>query len=148
MNALRIFAHGGRRPLAGPARTLEPARAMTSRCVPLLVLSGPAPAPAETSPDARTDEDALLLRLLARAREPHETVSAAYQRKEQELRAMFAALPPAAATALHRRLVTPCPDDPLAAAFHRLVEARRARLLAVLADAPRRTFVQSKGIAR
>ncbi len=149
MNALRIFAHGGRRPLAGPSRAVEAAHAAAARPLPRLCLAGPVldhPTPAndiDADADTTIDLDGVLMRLLSRSRDPHETVHDAFQRKELDLRSLFRALAPAAAAALHRRLTLPCADDPLALAFGRLIESRRIRLLAVLADAPRRAVIHS-----
>lgn len=71
---------------------------------------------------------------------PHygETIELAYRRKERELTELFATLSRAEATALHKRLADPREEDKLASRFARLVVDRRLRLLAILADAPRR----------
>ncbi|MBA3503456.1 MAG: hypothetical protein H0T65_24050 [Deltaproteobacteria bacterium] len=71
---------------------------------------------------------------------PHygETIEAAYRRKERELTELFANLGRGEAAVLLKRLSDPRTDDALATRFARLVVDRRTRLLALLADAPRR----------
>lgn len=175
MNALRIYAHGGRRPLGGPPRpSRSPLLLATAHASPQLAPAA-APPPSAPSPDATRDEplepplaspavaavepppptavepppapartshaDAALLAILTTAPPFGETLSAAYARKERELRDVLATLPAADALALHARLADPRPGDALAAAFARLVAERRARLLAFLADAPRRDAI-------
>ena len=77
----------------------------------------------------------------------NETVSATYQRIEQELGTQFASLTVLQARELHRRLSTPRADDALATAFHRMVAERKGRLLAFLADARRREAL-ARAVAR
>lgn len=60
------------------------------------------------------------------------------QRKEQELRDLFAALSLHEAWEVRRRLTESRAGDRLAVAFQRLVLERRGRLVAFLADAGRR----------
>jgi hypothetical protein len=79
-----------------------------------------------------------LLAMLAATPGPGETIEVAYRRKEQQLAHAFAALGCDDARVLHRRLSEPRTDDELAQRFARLVVERRMRLLAILADAPRR----------
>ena len=69
------------------------------------------------------------------------TISWAYREKEHELAAYFTTLTVTEARALHRRLTIPDPEDALAVRFSRLVVDRRARLVAVLADARRREAI-------
>ena len=71
---------------------------------------------------------------------PHygETIELAYRRKERELTELFATLARGEAATLHKRLSDPRDGDTLASRFARLVIDRRTRLLAILADAPRR----------
>ena len=69
---------------------------------------------------------------------PGETAHAGFSRKERELGAAFAQLPLAEARRLHARLSNPRADDSLASRFSRFTIERRTRLLAFLADAPRR----------
>ena len=68
----------------------------------------------------------------------HETISVAFTRVERELVESFGRLSLLEARELLRRLKTPAADDAIAARFGRLVVERRLRLLAYLADAPRR----------
>jgi hypothetical protein len=67
-----------------------------------------------------------------------ETIEAAYRRKERELTELFATLDRNEASTLLKRLSDPRTEDALAMRFARLVVDRRTRLLALLADAPRR----------
>jgi hypothetical protein len=60
------------------------------------------------------------------------------ERKEHEVRALFAALPVLEAMELHRRLRIARAGDAVVAAFARLVVERRQRLLAFLGEARRR----------
>jgi len=82
--------------------------------------------------------EAQLIEVLASGPEWGETIEAGFRRKEQALATMFAALSRAEAAALHRRLTDVRNDDKLATRFARLVVDRRTRLLAILADVPRR----------
>lgn len=70
-----------------------------------------------------------------------ETHAQAFARGERAIGALFVELTVAEAYGLHKRLVANHPADPLAVAFCRLIAERRARLLAVLADARRRAAV-------
>jgi|SRR5689334_9803606 len=90
------------------------------------------PVPAEASVEDR------VLRILRAPPEWGETVEGAFTRKERELAAVFAALEPAEAGELFRRLSSPRGDDPIAVGFARLVPERRGRLLGLLIGAPRR----------
>ena len=67
-------------------------------------------------------------------------ISDAFDRKESELRALFCSLRPLEAAALRKRLADS--TDKLAEVFSRFAPERRARLLAVLADARRREALQ------
>jgi hypothetical protein len=91
--------------------------------------------------------DHLVIDVLASAPEPGETIDAAYRRKERDLGQLFASLTRAEASVLHRRLSDPDPGDGVAAAFARLVVDRRTRLLAFLAEAPRREHLQGTRIS-
>ena len=118
-HALRIFAHAPRRPsLPRPQRT-----------------SGAQPSRVAVVADRAACEPRVL-EILASAAHAGETIDVEYRRKERELAALFAALAPAEAAALQRRLSDARTD--LGARFARLVIERRSRLLAILADAPRR----------
>jgi hypothetical protein len=92
----------------------------------------------EALPGVAAATEQAMLAILAHGLIPGETIALAYQRKERQLRALFAALPVIEARALHRRLSLRHAGDPLAAAFARLLESRRGRLLDFLADARRR----------
>ncbi len=85
-----------------------------------------------------------ILAVLAAPLRAGETAHAGYRRKEHELGAAFAALPLAGARALHARLASPRDGDALAARFGRLTAERRARLIAFLADAPRRAALAAR----
>lgn len=98
--------------------------------------SAPAPAPAPIA-----EIDRRLLAVLDETAAVGESADALFRRKEHALGTLFAALPVPAALALHKRLTMPAVGDPLHARFSRLVAERRARLLAFLADAPRREAV-------
>jgi hypothetical protein len=62
--------------------------------------------------------------------------------KEREIGELFSRLGVLEAMALHRRLKCKAAGDELVAAFARLVEDRRARLLAFLGDARRRAAMR------
>lgn len=68
----------------------------------------------------------------------HETLDAAFRRKEHELGAVFARLNPADSLALERRLNLALAGDPIAARFARLVAPRRHRLVSFLFEMRRR----------
>ena len=82
-------------------------------------------------------EAEIIAALDARA-DPSAPVEAAFRRKETELVELFGRLPVRDALELHRRLTLRLSSDPIAARFSRFVAARRARLLAFVADARRR----------
>jgi hypothetical protein len=63
---------------------------------------------------------------------PGEGRGASYDRKEREISTLFDRLTPAQSLAVSRRLTNLIADDPLSAAFGRLVVERRVRLLAGL----------------
>jgi len=88
-------------------------------------------------------DDAILAILDAPLR-AGETAHAGYRRKEYELGTLFAALSPADARTLHARLSSPRTGDLAAERFHLLVAERRVRLLAFLADAPRRAALATR----
>ena len=121
--ALRIFAH------ASIGSTLpRPRRGVL--VTPLTLV------PEE--PDDTIADEPRILDILTSAPEPGETIDAAYKRKERELAEAFTALARTDAAALYKRFTEPHAGDELARRFARLVIDRRTRLLAILADAPRR----------
>jgi hypothetical protein len=71
-------------------------------------------------------------------KQDHETLDAAFRRKEHEIGAVFARLTPVDSLALERRLNLSLAGDPIAARFARLVPARRARLVTFLSEMRRR----------
>jgi hypothetical protein len=71
-------------------------------------------------------------------KQDHETLGAAFRRKEHEIGAVFARLAPVDSLALERRLNLSIAGDPIAAHFARLVPARRARLVGFLSEMRRR----------
>jgi len=89
----------------------------------------------------RAETEAQIMAVLAAPAHPGETVSSQFQRKEHQLGSIFAALSLAEARALHRRLAIPQAGDALALKFARMVVDRKNRLLAFLADAPRRAAI-------
>ena len=92
--------------------------------------------PVESNPiDSR---DAALIAIVEARLEPGETTYTGFARKEDQLRAAFAALSVLEARALHARLSSPRTGDRFAAAFSRMTVERRARLINFLADARRR----------
>ncbi len=104
---------------------------------------------AKTEPEAREqagpvfdDVERELIEILTRGPEPRETIDAAFHRKEGEIAAVFACLAPAQARAMSERLEAGLTTDTLSRHFTRLASARRKRLLAFLADLPRRAFAQ------
>ena len=79
-----------------------------------------------------------ILDILASTPDYGETIEAAYRRKERALADVFGALTRSEAATMQRRLTERRDGDALAQRFARLVVDRRTRLLAVLADTPRR----------
>jgi hypothetical protein len=94
--------------------------------------------PAKPAPSLSSPDDARLLAILDAPLAPGEPAHTGFRRKEHELGQAFAALDVMAARALHARLRSPKAGDQLAAAFGRMTDERRGRLLAFLADARRR----------
>lgn len=96
------------------------------------------------APDAPPARPSFEDELLALLRRPVPTGHArdGYARKEREIGELFARLAVPDAMALHKRLTGYAPEDELVAAFARLVDDRRARLLAFLADARRRAAMR------
>lgn len=148
MNALRIFAHASRRrPLPRPSR---PTRAPAP--TPLAVVEDEESTQTEVTtavvvdtvePEVTTAIEQMsceqtMIDVLTSSPHYGETIELAYRRKERELTELFATLSRAEAATLHKRLVDPQAEDQLAMRFARLVVDRRLRLLAMLADAPRR----------
>jgi hypothetical protein len=74
-----------------------------------------------------------------------ETAATGFKRIEQELGDLFATLTVLDSRELHRRLSSPALDDAIAIRFGRMVIDRRHRLLAFLADAPRREAFKRAG---
>jgi hypothetical protein len=70
--------------------------------------------------------------------EPGESVQRSFDRKEHELRAYCDQLDHETRTRLWSRLVTADTSDPIIAKLGRLSSERRQRILASLAEAPRR----------
>lgn len=93
----------------------------------------------EVSPPIEVDRR--ILEVLEAPLEWGETVDAAFRRKERALLELFASLSSVEASKLHHRLSVARPDDAVASCFARLVPERRARLLAFLAEAPRRAAI-------
>ncbi len=88
--------------------------------------------------------EAEILAILENPLQPGETISAGYQRLENELGRAFARLTIADARELQRRISNPTADDVLVARFGRMVLERRQRLIRFLADAPRRAAMQGR----
>lgn len=104
-------------------------------------LETPRPSPPE---DELATIDRTLIEILARDPHPRETIDAAFRRKEQQVGEVFAGLTPAEARTIQGRLEAGLAADALARNFHRLAADRRQRLLAFLADAPRRIELARK----
>jgi hypothetical protein len=103
----------------------------------------PHPPPAPIAPDAE------LLAILLATPACADTIECAFRDKERALRQLFVTMSIGVSRALHARLATPRDGDEIAEIFHRFVPERRARLLAFLADAPRRAAITaSKGARR
>lgn len=121
----RIYAHASPRlPLARPRPRATP---------PVLRLVEDR----EPAADSLACEPEVMA-ILTRTAAAGETIEVAYRRKEQALARVFGALSADDARVVHRRLSEARTDDTLAQQFARLVIDRRMRLLAILADAPRR----------
>jgi hypothetical protein len=82
--------------------------------------------------------DAALIAIVEARLEPGETTYTGFARKEEQLRAAFAALSVLEARSLHARLSSPRTGDRFAAAFSRMTVERRARLINFLGNAGRR----------
>lgn len=141
--ALRIFAHAPRkRALARPARTPLPlvvADESSELTAPSIVIDT---IETEVTQVIERDEvialEPSILQALAAPPRYGETIDAGYRRKERELAELFGALSRSEAATLERRLTAAREGDVLAQRFARLVVDRRMRLLAILADIPRR----------
>ena len=96
-----------------------------------------ASAPTPASVAARSWFEPALIEILLRPA-PAGAARDEHVRKEHELGSVFMRLTVLEAWKLHKRLSIPAKDDALATAFGRLIEERRARLLAFLGDARRR----------
>lgn len=96
---------------------------------------------AATGPGPQTALDHRLVQILEAAPAWNQTVDAAFRNKERALLEVFASLSCADATRLYHRLASPRAGDPVSSWLTRLVPERRARLLAYLAEAPRRAAV-------
>ena len=163
--SLRIFARiPDRSPLVRPTRPRSELHALVSReddeeevtkvAVPMAVAEPGAVEHVEPEIVVRVDSEAThaieraesismaiedtIIEILATSPAYGETIEAAYRRKERELAVLFASLTRIEAAALQRRLTAPRADDVLAQRFARLVVERRTRLLALLAETPRR----------
>jgi hypothetical protein len=81
---------------------------------------------------------------------PHdgERIASAFERKEQELAAIFARLSVTDARSLYRRLTIVAKDDPVARKFGQMVVERRLRLLTFLAGARRREVLRQLDVKR
>ena len=96
----------------------------------------PSAAPRKPRNDRAAIIDGEIIRILDATPAFGESVQRAFDRKEQELRALIASLTRAEATALYLRL-TSSRKDGVNASFARLTPERRARVLSFLAEAPR-----------
>jgi hypothetical protein len=96
------------------------------------------PARAVALPQLGEARERAIVEALLRPIDPCDGHRLGNERKEQEVCALFAALPVLEAMELHRRLRIARAGDAVAAAFARLVVERRQRLLAFLGEAPRR----------
>jgi hypothetical protein len=124
--ALRIFARTpAQRSLLRPGRVLP------------IVVTLPPESEAE-GPQFDPTLERRIINILESAPQFGETIEAAYRRKESALAEAFASFTRDDAATLQRRLERPRADDDLAQKFARLVVDRRTRLLAILADIPRR----------
>ena len=148
MNVLRIFAHAPRpRVLARPGRPV-PQTIVDETTEVITTIAAAPPAnedvvvepvdPEATSAIQPMSCEQTILDVLITPPRYGETIEAAYRRKERELTELFATLTRNDANVLLKRLSDPRTDDVLATRFARLVVDRRTRLLALLADAPRR----------
>lgn len=93
---------------------------------------------AAVGPGPQAALDHRLIQILEAPPDWNQTVDAAFRNKERALLEVFASLSCADATRLHHRLASPRAGDPVSTWLTRLVPERRARLLAYLAEAPRR----------
>ena len=88
--------------------------------------------------------DDAILTILAAPLRAGETAHAGFRRKEYELGTLFGQLPVDDTRTLHARLGNPRDGDLVAQRFHLLTAERRARLVAFLADAPRRAALRAR----
>jgi len=148
MNALKIFAHAPhRRSLVRPGRVV-PLVVVTATEEDVLVAPPIAIEPVVCEPREVSEPEPIetiaaaieltITDILASAPQFGETIDAAFRRKERALADVFGSLTRSEAATLQRRFIEPRTDDALAQRFARLVVDRRTRLLAVLADIPRR----------
>jgi hypothetical protein len=103
------------------------------------------PAAVATAPrNAIEARDAVFFAILEAPLHEGETAMGGFARKEEELRAAFAALSVLESRAMQARLSNPRTGDRLAAAFSRLTIERRARLINFLGNARRREAMSSR----
>ncbi len=123
-----------------PARTTSlTARARESRAMDRQpIWEAPASSQLPEIPAIEIRSEAAITEVIERQVDPVEGHLIGHQRKEQELRVLFAALSLHEAWEVRRRIMEARPGDRLAASFQRLVLERRGRLVAFLADAGRR----------
>lgn len=100
-------------------------------------VSGAAPSPSAAT-SAPIPIEGEILGVIVQPLEAGETHRGHNDRKERELLAVLDRLTPIEALTLHRRLISPHPQDPLVQAFGRLVVDRRNRVIAFIADTRRR----------
>ena len=98
----------------------------------------PATSTTPVIPAIEVRSEASIIDVLERPADPVEGHMVGNDRKEAELRDLFAALSLHEAWEVRRRLTESRPGDRLAASFQRLVVQRRGRLMAYLAEAGRR----------
>jgi hypothetical protein len=99
--------------------------------------------PIATPPSILSFDERVIALLLAPLM-PGETARNGFDRKEREVGALFAQLPPADALKLSLRLRNASLPDPLITALQRLTADRRLRLIAFLADARRRAAMAGR----
>ncbi len=140
LRANEATALPGSQTLAGPAAAGNSNQ--SSICTPDVVPTLKPPTPVVLNADA----EAHMLAILGAPLQPGESAHVGNLRKEHELAAVLATISVGEARTLHQRLSRPpAAADLLATKFSTLINERRQRLLAFIADTRRRlTIAQSR----
>jgi hypothetical protein len=150
-NAARIYREGLSSSEPSRPRGRDTDRVQTVVTAVPSISIAPTPAAEPKAPRGQAvalELERQITEIVEAAPDAHETVEAAFRRKEQTLRDLFSTLSVAESRALHRRLTLGAGTDPLVKTFGRLVADRRNRLLAFLADVRRREAIATGKASR